>query len=149
MPLTINVGLSKKSSHNYQSEGVSINVTAELDQALLGRPDHLQREIAGLYNQAQLALEHQIGPRTPNRRQPAPAQNGHTGPNQNGQRRATASQLRALQGICKRLGVDLEGEAHNEFGCASTELDIRQASVLIDLLKQRVPAGKGVGDDHR
>jgi len=154
MPLTINVGLSKKSSHNYQSEGVSINVTAELDQALLGRPEHLQREISGLYHQAEQALEHQIGPhaqRSPRTRRatsPAPSrgtENGRQSSPSNGQRMATASQLRALQSICKRSELDLESESHNEFGKASTELDIRQASVLIDLLKQRVPTGKAGG----
>ena len=44
MPLTINVGLSRKRSENYQSEGVSINVTAELDQALLTQPRRLQEQ---------------------------------------------------------------------------------------------------------
>ncbi len=152
MPLTINVGLSKKRSQNYQSEGVSINVTAELDQALLGRPEHLQREISGLYQQAEQALEHQIGPQAqrsprtqPGQRSTQGAQNGHQGAQGNGARMATASQLRALQGICKRADLDLESAAHDEFGRGSTELDIRQASVLIDLLKQRVPAGKAGG----
>lgn len=144
MPLTINVGLSKKSSHNYQSEGVSINVTAELDQALLGRPDHLQKEISGLYQQAEAALEQQIRPTTqPRRMPPQEPQNGAQCPPQNGARMATASQLRALQGICRRLEVDLEAESHNEFGVGSTALDIRQASVLIDLLKAKVPAKGG------
>ena len=145
MPLTINVGLSRKSSHNYQSEGVSINVTAELDQALLGRPEHLQREIAGLYHQAETAIQSQINPPTRGRtrQQPQPAQNGAQSAPQNGQRLATASQLRALQGICKRLEVDLESEAHNEFGIGTNQLDIRQASVLIHPLKQRVPANGG------
>lgn len=61
MPLTINVGLSRKSSENYQSRGVSINVSAELDQSLLADPHRLQREIAGLYVQAEEALEEQCG----------------------------------------------------------------------------------------
>lgn len=39
MPLSINVGLSRKASRDYQSTGVSINVTAELDQTLLARPE--------------------------------------------------------------------------------------------------------------
>src|SRR5208282_3705820 len=48
MPLSINVGLSRKASKDYQSTGVSINVTAELDQALLARPDQLQKQIGDL-----------------------------------------------------------------------------------------------------
>jgi hypothetical protein len=35
MPLTVNVGISRKSSANYQSAGVSINLTAEIDQSLI------------------------------------------------------------------------------------------------------------------
>jgi hypothetical protein len=59
MPLSINVGLSRKASRDYQSTGVSINVTAELDQTLLARPDELQRQIGDLYSQAQNALDQQ------------------------------------------------------------------------------------------
>jgi hypothetical protein len=39
MPLSVNVGLSRKASKDYQSTGVGINLTAELDQALLAKPD--------------------------------------------------------------------------------------------------------------
>ncbi len=53
-------------------------------------------------------------------------------------RPATASQLRALKSICRRGRLDLDQEAHNEFGVESAEhLDVRQASALIDLLKER------------
>lgn len=57
MPLSINVGLSRKASRDYQSQGHSINVTAELDQSLLARPGELQAQIADLYHQAQVALD--------------------------------------------------------------------------------------------
>ena len=56
MPLTLNVGLSRKTSENYNSKGVSINLTAELDQALLNRPDELQDRVAALYREAEVAL---------------------------------------------------------------------------------------------
>ena len=59
MPLSINVGLSRKASKDYQSTGVSINVTAELDQSLLAKPDELQAQVANLYAQAESALEQQ------------------------------------------------------------------------------------------
>src|SRR6204780_1212170 len=59
MPLSINVGLSRKASKDYQSIGVSINVTAELDQSLLTKPDELQAQVANLYAQAESALEQQ------------------------------------------------------------------------------------------
>lgn len=38
MPLILGVGLCRNASKDYQSAGISINVTAELDQALLTRP---------------------------------------------------------------------------------------------------------------
>ena len=61
-------------------------------------------------------------------------------------RPATESQLRALRAICKRSQFDLEMEAHDEFGLIAAQLDVRQASQLIDLLKNRQtesPAGRG------
>jgi hypothetical protein len=59
MPLTIDVGLSRKVSENFQSTGMSINITAELDQSLLARPDQLQEEIDRLYGHARDALDRQ------------------------------------------------------------------------------------------
>jgi hypothetical protein len=61
MPLSVNVGLSRKASKDYQSTGVSINVTAELDQSLLARPDALQQHIDDLYAQAEQALDRRAG----------------------------------------------------------------------------------------
>ena len=61
MPLSINVGLSRKASRDFQSAGYSINVTAELDQSLLARPDELQRQVADLYAQAESALNQAAG----------------------------------------------------------------------------------------
>jgi len=53
-------------------------------------------------------------------------------------RPATASQLRALQSICKRMNLRLDHEVHEEFGLESVdEPDVKSASVLIDLLKER------------
>ena len=190
MPLTVNVGISRKASANYQSAGHSINLTAELDQSLLADPPRLQSEIDRIYRQAEEALDRKAGgvtsvtgvttvttesrnpPSHAVERQPVhhrngSASNGHAA--QNGStpqvaahggagrsddgfhggavRPATESQLRALRAICKRARLDLEHEAHDEFGLESLEqLDVRQASQLIDSLKERqqaVPEGRG------
>ena len=138
MPLTINVGLSRKSSENYQSRGVSINVTAELDQALLAKPDRLQSQISGLYRQAEVALRDQVI--KGNGQQDEPSTNGQRSQQEstrpNGDHRpATNSQLRALNAIADRLDIDLHDECRHEFGCRPKELGIRQASQLIDQLK--------------
>lgn len=164
MPLLINVGLNRKASKDFQSVGVSLNLTAELDQGLLADPPRLQSEIDRIYGQAEEALERQITAMGKEGEQDAPAtaspprgptqSNGHvqgstSGPQPNGKfsngsnrghptRPATESQVRALRSICKRARLDLDREAHEEFGLDSAEqLDVRQASQLIDLLKER------------
>ncbi len=164
MPLTINVGLSRKASENYQSRGVSINVTAELDQALLADPKRLQSEVAGLYQQAERALGNQLSQDHDNGGQSdhsADDRNGRTSNGDNGRnsssngrdrnfRPATSSQLRALNAISDRLQTNLDDECHDEFGCPAKELGIRQASQMIDLLKERQREnGNGNGDRSR
>ena len=175
MPLTVNVGISRKASANYQSQGLSINLTAELDQSLLADPPRLQLEIDRIYAQAEQALDRQGQAVTtmtgmtasgqesphaaPNR---APHRNGSTNGQANGSsnghhsgngnarngfhggpvRPATESQLKALRSICKRMNLRLEQEVHQEYGLESIEeLDVKQASALIDLLKERQGQG--------
>ena len=202
MPLTVNVGLNRKASKDFQSAGVSINLAAELDMGLLADPPRLQHEIEKVYMQAEAALDKQVQAMsvtgtTPRRPElPQGVQHGHGGgdlpdiharkqdrkdavtvtaevqtgggqdsspldrhrhhsnsrENMNGSvqqtvrggsfggavRPATESQLRALRAICKRSRLDLEHEAHEEFGVESLDqLDVRQASQLIDILKER------------
>lgn len=134
MPLTLNVGLSRKTSQNYNSEGASINLTAELDQALLNRPDELQDRVAALYREAETALQRQ---QTPDSNEPQDAK-----PNGDGM---TQSQRRAIDAICKRLDVDPADEARHEFGLDLDRLSIREASKFIDYLKALQPAGNGNG----
>ncbi|MGD0463396.1 MAG: hypothetical protein ABSB74_13005, partial [Tepidisphaeraceae bacterium] len=129
MPLSINVGLSRKASKDYQSTGVSINVTAELDQALLARPDELQRQIGDLYCQAQNALDHQADALG----DPQPRRNGqndrgrdrhngydrHKGYDRHDDRRdaaMTASQRRAILAIVKRWDINLDAECRDYTG---------------------------------
>ena len=156
MPLTINVGLSRKASKDYQSAGTSINITAELDQSLLARPDDLQRQIGDLYQQAEHAMIRKAS-------QPAPASgqsqaaatpgdngngrnggNGSGGNGQGGNGRVapmTQSQLRAIHAIAKRLGMDPADECTRQFGWDLNRLSIRDASTIIDHLKSLQPAG--------
>jgi len=192
MPLIINVGVSRKASKDYQSSGCSINLTAELDQALLSDTYRLQSEIQRIYAQAETALDNQQRPVQTSSKQIAPIQ-GNTvsvtpaqalgtrtrpqfAPALNGMhppatqlvvepgtttvaapapaiqmqpslggaiRPATDSQHRALRAIAKRLRCDLNFEVHEEFGILLADLDLRQASRFIDLLKQRQEDGRG------
>jgi hypothetical protein len=151
MPLSINVGLSRKASRDYQSTGVSINVTAELDQSLLAKPDELQKQIGGLYFQAQSALDRQadalVDP--PSRRN---GQNDHSQDRRNGQNHnghddrrdaaMTASQRRAILAIVKRWDINLDPECREYVGEDFERLSIRQASELIDHLKDSEPASR-------
>ena len=161
MPLTINVGLSRKASKDYQSTGVSINIVAELDQALLAKPAELQQQVDGLYQQAEAALARQTGtppvaakPRSTtaptSRTMPKPNGNGHadgrtavTKPSGNGHtasggRKATpmsAAQRRAIDSIGQRLGLDIAAECRDVFGWNMENLSIGEASRVIDHLK--------------
>ena len=55
--------------------------------------------------------------------------------------------MRALRAICKRGRLDIDREVYDEFGVESADhLDVRQASQMIDSLKERqqaVPEGRG------
>jgi len=138
MPLTLNVGLSRKTSENYNSQGASINLTAELDQALLTRPEELQDKVAALYREAETALQRQQNPVASEA--PAPRPNGQ--PKGDGM---TQSQRRAIEAICKRLDANPTDEAQHEFGLDLDGMTIREASKFIDHLKALQPSGNGDG----
>jgi hypothetical protein len=141
MPLSINVGLSRKASRDFQSTGVSINLTAELDQSLLSRPDELQQQIGNLYDQARRALARQT--RTSSTARTSHAQDSSAS---NGDGQMTASQRRAIEAIARRSGIDPAAEARRLLGLELEELGVRQASQLIDHLNQlAAPAGRNGG----
>jgi hypothetical protein len=148
MPLTINVGLSRKASKDYQSTGVSINVTAELDQALLARPVELQGQVDRLYEQAEAALQRQIEQMTA-ASPPGAVSAGDHGRRQTSSSRVepgtiTVSQKRAIGAIGDRLNLDPAHVASQMFGRQVAELSVREASQLIDELK-RTPAASSNG----
>lgn len=143
MPLTINVGLSRKTSENYNSQGASINLTAELDQSLLTRTDELQGAVSELYEQAELSLDRQVngGSQEPPRQRithtRSNGSNGNgqsNGRSQNG-RGMTQSQRKAIHAIAGQIGVDPVDEARHEFGIDLERASISEASKLIDHLK--------------
>mgnify|MGYP006969536442 FL=1 len=149
MPLTINVGLSRKASRDFQSTGTSINLTAELDQSLLSRPEELQEKIQKLYQMAEDALDRQSGPATPD--QPAARRQGYSGQPQNPRNgrsgrpsTMTQSQKRAIEALGRRLGLDPAIESQEVLGVNYGELSIRQASDLITHLRTQENATSGV-----
>jgi hypothetical protein len=163
MPLTINVGLSRKASKDYQSTGVSINITAELDQALLAKPEELQAQVDELYSQAQQAIDRQVEslretePRSHVQRRHPPRQdyrprnqaggNGRNGGHSTqGPPVMTHSQRRAIESIARRLDVNPAEHIDREFGWVFNDLTLKEASQVIDHLKslsQSTPTSGG------
>ena len=148
MPLQISVSLSKKQSKNFNSQGCSVSLSAELDQTLLTRPDELQLAIAELSEQAELALDRKMdgGP------SPAAVTSGRTRFNDNSNSRrpggdgqavkrpqtgrvATQAQRKAIAAIAGQLGIDAADEARHEFGIDLDCASVIEASRLIDHLK--------------
>jgi len=159
MPLSINVGLSRKTSRDFQSTGVSINVTAELDATLLAKPNELQQQIDNLYAQARGAINRQVSapePRESNgdNRDDAPrrysrsdhgrSNNGNGNRNGGNGGAMTASQRRAILSIAERAHVNVDEECREIIGAPFDALSVREASELIDHLKSLVAA-----DDRR
>jgi hypothetical protein len=147
MPLSINVGLNRKASADFQSTGASINITAELDATLLMRPDDLQAAIGRLYQQARTALERQAATPVPaptlqrqrvggwtNRREAPTSGNGHSS-NGRGPQPMTPKQRQAILAIARRADVDAFASARQTFSVDLDALTARQASQLIDNLK--------------
>ena len=157
MPLTLNVGLSKKVGlPDYGSLGVSCNVQVELDSTLLqGDLSTFHDKVKRAYLACHQAVSDELG----RQQQAAPASGpsaasahsngspGH-GPS-NGQprngRKATASQVRAIEAIASRQRLDLPRLLLQQYSTDDLgTLTIGQASDLIDQLKQRAsnPGGR-------
>lgn len=150
MPLTLNVGLSKKVGlPDYGSLGVSCNVEVELDATLLLNDlDGFQQRVKQAYGACHQAVQDEL-----HRQQNAASasSNGHPPTNGNGQptnggrtngqprdqtRRATSSQVRAIEAIARRQQMDLAKLLRQRFGTDKTaDLSITEASGLIDELK--------------
>lgn len=158
MPLTLNVGLSKKVGlPDYGSLGVSCNVEVELDATLLLHDlDGFQQKVKQVYLachqavQEELHRQQQAGSTSCNSHSPTngnglPANGGRTqGQPRDQTRRATASQVRAIEAIARRQQMDLASLLRQRFGTDKTaELSITEASSLIDELKEAANGSGG------
>jgi hypothetical protein len=156
MPLTLNVGVSRKIGQpDYGSLGANCHVEVELDTALLREDlDAFHRHVRNAFLQCRQAVDDEL-----TQAQQGESSNGHRNGHHNGTngnvsngngsrrtsgRQATASQCRAIRAIADRQRLDLTAELHNRFGVEHPEdLGISQASELIDAIKPKTNGSGG------
>ncbi len=126
---------------DFSSRSASAGIEVEVASGATG--EELRQRLGGLYVLLEAVVDEQLGAATPARKEPgnpprqAPNTPKRTG-NTNG-REATEAQLRAISAIAADHGLSKAQIAdliQREFGVGSaTELSVRQASSLIDTLK--------------
>jgi hypothetical protein len=149
MPLKVSVGLSQKIGlPDYGSLGASCHVEYEADSTLLSTDlEAFQRQVKHAFVACKQAVQdelhrHQSGPPAANGNgQPVRSvvahDNGHERKynGSRGGRKATHSQVRALEAIGHRLQLDLNQWLHQKYGLSvPAELSIKEASRAIDEL---------------
>ncbi len=163
--LKLHAGISRKVGlPGFSSASASCHIEAELDSTLLNDHEGFQIVVQRAYQSCEQAVEDQITRLTSDsQHEPAQAEvteirmspsingaritNGthhaHQAqlPNKPSPRPATTSQVKAIRAICARRRIDLLNLLRDRFGLTTAdELGIRQASNLIDELKNDEPA---------
>lgn len=158
MPLRVNVGLSKKVGQpDYGSLGASCHVEFEADSGLLSTDlDAFHRQVKGAFIACKQAVQDELSRHQEETSTPPTsngnghrANNGHTNGHSGSKGRpATASQVRALEAIGKRLQLDLSNWLLGKYGLrVPSQLSIADASAAIDELKSQTN-GSHHGEHH-
>lgn len=162
MAITINVGGSKKVSQNYDSQGVSLNVTAEVPNDALGEPEKIAGTAQDLFDLVHELLDEQIAKLTQTEAASDKTRSGRYSSNGNGRgnsrsynrsngngstngrgknpnRPLTNAQMRAIENMVGRLNEDGDRWVEHEYGVSRVaDLTVKQASDFIDVLKRAI-----------
>lgn len=155
MPITLSIGLSRKLSKDYNSHGYSVNLDVELPAEAVNDQQSISESADRLFQMADRLIDQQIAGHQqevaePGRTSGSNYQRTSTGSgrsnasNRNG-RGITNAQSRAIESMARKLGQEPEAWARHEFGQEVQQLTIRQASELIDMLKQEIESREKVG----
>ncbi len=144
MPLTLNVGLSRKVGEaNYGSRGGNVNLELEVESALVAEPAKLKERIRTLFTLIRAALAEELSgshPLTHGARPPPEANGRPPSP----PRPATPAQVSAIYAIARRTNVDLGELLQGRFQVPRPEdLSVPEASQVIDHLKAAIAEQEG------
>ncbi|MFN3166137.1 MAG: hypothetical protein ACE37H_03630 [Phycisphaeraceae bacterium] len=147
MPISLSIGLSRKVSKDYNSRGYSVNLDVELPADAINDQQSIANSADRLFALCDQLLECQISGQGVVAEQTRSSNtNGHrrsggvrTTLNHVNGRPLTNAQERAINSMARKLGNDADHYAEHEFGSVLADLDVRQASQLIDILKTELP----------
>ena len=133
--IKLNAGVSRKVGEpNYGSRGATVNVELELESSAAQDAHLLQDRIRKLFAIARDAVAEELGLSTQTGG-PAAGQRAVANGNGGSIRSASEAQIRAINAICGRLGLDPHAETHRRLGRGIQDLTLPEASTLIDQLK--------------
>ena len=136
--LKLNCGLSRKIGQpDYGSRGAQVHLEVELSAELLKDPEKLRRQIRGCFDVVRRAVDAELGVAEPEDADPARLPRTGSAFRLPADPPSTPKQVRALHAFARRAGADLAAELRRLGVTDAAALSRRQASGLIDGLKEQ------------